>query len=88
MKPKQKNKQKKPTKEIQQKTSHRIIAVTKWETAHPEGPPIGGLRHLIFHSHENGFDSVLIRIGRRLYLDEDAFYRWAKKHRASAGGTI
>lgn len=44
--------------------SRRLIPVTKWNEHH-DWPPIGGLRHLIFHAASNGFDKVVKRVGRR-----------------------
>lgn len=38
--------------------------------------PQGGVRHLIFHENTNGFNSVTVRIGRKVLLDEDAFLVW------------
>lgn len=34
----------------------------------------GGVRHLIFHADKNGFSRCFKRIGRRVYVDENAFY--------------
>lgn len=56
----------------------RLIPVTKWNDHHP-WPPIGGLRHLIFNSHANGFDSAIRRCGRRVLIDERAFFRWVEQ---------
>ena len=36
----------------------------------------GGLRHLIFHEHENGFHKCIRRVGRRVLIDEQAFFEW------------
>lgn len=72
---------------IPQRTSGRIIAVPKWEVACPEGPPLGTIRHYIFYRESNGFDSVLLRIGGRLFIDEDAYHQWAKSHRILDRGT-
>ena len=47
----------------------RFIPVTEWSSHHP-WPPIGGLRHLIFYSKDNGFERVVRRIGRRVLIDE------------------
>lgn len=54
----------------------RLIPVTRWSEFHP-WPPIGGLRHLIFHAKTNGFDKVVRRVGRTVLLDEDAFFDYA-----------
>ena len=56
----------------------RLIPVTHWPDHHA-WPPLGGLRHLIFHASENGFDVVLRRVGRRVLIDESAFFAWVAK---------
>ena len=60
----------------------RYIPVTDWPKHHT-WPPIGGLRHLIFHAKSNGFDTVVKRVGRRVLIDEAAFHRWVA---AQSGG--
>ncbi|MDT8440647.1 MAG: hypothetical protein RQ723_03180 [Desulfuromonadales bacterium] len=55
----------------------RLIPVTEWEKHHM-WPPTGGLRHLIFHEKTNGFDSCVIRAGRRVLIDEEKFFEWAR----------
>jgi len=52
-----------------------LIPVTDW-SKHHVWPPEGGLRHLIFFGKSNGFDSVVRRIGRRVLIDEAAFFAW------------
>ena len=39
------------------------------------------MRWLIFKSHENGLYKAIVRIGRRVLIDEDAFFEWADQHR-------
>jgi hypothetical protein len=51
------------------------LTVRQWVHEHP-WPPIGGLRHLIFNAEANGFNKVIRRIGRRVLIDEDAFFNW------------
>jgi len=58
--------------------STRLIPVTKWNDYH-DWPPPGGLRHLIFHAKENGFDEVVKRCGRRVLIDEQMFFEWVEK---------
>ena len=57
--------------------NNRLIPVTRWNDHH-EWPPIGGLRHLIFYAKANGFDAVVRRVGRRVLIDEAAFFRWVE----------
>lgn len=54
----------------------RLIPLAEWDQHHP-WPPIGGLRHLVANAQSNGFDAVVRRIGRRVLIDEAAFFAWA-----------
>lgn len=56
----------------------RFIPVTVWNKYH-EWPPGGGLRHLIFNAKRNGFDAVVRRVGRRVLIDETAFFAWVSR---------
>jgi hypothetical protein len=56
----------------------RLIPASQWNDYHPWPPP-GGLRHLIFHANENGFDKVVKRAGRRILIDERAFFTWVEE---------
>lgn len=47
-------------------------------------PPIGGLRYLIFYEKENGFGFCLVRLGRRVLIDEEKFFEWAARAGKSA----
>ena len=53
----------------------RLIPLTEWNQHH-QWPPLGGLRHLVFNKETNGFDKVIKRVGRRLLIDEGAFFDW------------
>ncbi len=66
--------------EIKSKDSYgeRFIPLTNWNNYH-EWPTIGGLRHLVFWAETNGFDSCIKRVGRRVIIDEKAFFEWLKK---------
>ncbi len=55
----------------------KLIPVVNWNEHHP-WPPKGGLRYLIFHAKSNGFDTVIRRIGRRVLIDEAAFFAWVE----------
>lgn len=43
----------------------------------------GSLRWLIFQREENGFDEVLVRVGRRVLIDVARFDEWLEKRRDS-----
>ena len=62
----------------------RLIPLTDWPKHHA-WPPLGGLRHLVFFAKQNGFDRVIIRIGRRVLIDEAAFFNWAKSDQSTTG---
>lgn len=67
---------------LTEKHSHpqkRVIPLTDWSKYHP-WPPLGGLRHLAFHAKQNGFDRVIRRVGRRILIDEDAFFDWVQSN--------
>jgi len=59
----------------EQKT--RLIPLTKWNEFH-SWPPIGGLRHLVFHKDSNGFGACVKKIGRRILIDEAQFFAWVE----------
>lgn len=45
---------------------------------------VSALRWLRFNSDTNGFDACVIKIGRRVLLDTEAFERWVLSHKAGA----
>ncbi len=52
----------------------RLIPVSDWPKFHP-WPPIGGLRHIIFHAKTNGFAPAIKRVGRNVLIDESVFFQ-------------
>jgi hypothetical protein len=59
-------------------SGRRVIPLTEWPKHHP-WPPLGGLRHLVFYANRNGFDKVVKRAGRRVLIDEAAFFEWLEE---------
>ena len=59
-------------------TQSRQIPLTKWPDYHPY-PNVSGLRHLVFKAGSNGFDKVIRRVGRRILLDENAYFAWVEE---------
>lgn len=55
---------------------NRLIPLTKWPEHH-NWPTIGALRAMIFSSHTTGADYFIRRSGRRLLINEKAFFEWA-----------
>ena len=63
----------------------RVIPVTEWNKYH-SWPPQGGLRHLIFNANTNGFNAVVKRAGRRVLIDEQAFFEWLDRQNVKEVG--
>lgn len=55
----------------------RLIPVTKWNDYY-DYPTTNSLRQLIFREHQNGFDKVIRRIGGRVLIKEDEFFKWVE----------
>lgn len=68
-----------PTRTLSQVHTGRLIPVTEWNEHHI-WPRERGLRHLIFKADSNGFDAVVRRVGRRVLIDEAAFFAWVGKN--------
>ena len=66
-----------------QPSSRRYIPASKWNEYH-NWPPPGGLRHLIFNAHENGFAPAFKRVGRRVLVDEAAFWQIVEEKNGGA----
>lgn len=58
--------------------NRRLIPITQWSESHSY-PPLGQLRALVFNSKRNGFDQCIRRIGKRILIDERAFFEWVDK---------
>jgi hypothetical protein len=66
---------------MSEKKEHRLIPVTKWNEYHI-WPPIGGLRHLVANAKAKKFERVVLKVGGRVLIDEDAFFEWTKSEEA------
>lgn len=69
---------KQPKEEDIYAKAQRLIPLTEWNKYH-SWPPIGGLRHLVFHEKTNGFAKVTRRIGQRVLLSEPDFFKWVEE---------
>jgi hypothetical protein len=58
-----------------QTESRNLVPVTKWNSKY-EYPSIGQLRWMIFNGPLTGFDDCVVRIGRRVFIDEDRYWNW------------
>ena len=63
--------------------SPRYLTVNEWCKTY-SWPPVGGLRHLIFHANSNGFNKVIVRCGRRVLLNEARFWEWLTNNNNNA----
>lgn len=59
----------------------KYIPLPKWNDYH-EWPTVAALRWLVFHAKTNGLDSAIRRVGRRVLIDEAAFFEWVDRHGA------
>ncbi len=53
-----------------------LLTVKQFSAKHPAFSQ-GALRHLIFNEKTNGFQKATLRIGRRVYINEESFFDWA-----------
>lgn len=59
-------------------TNPKLIPLLDWPQFHTY-PGISTLRWLVFHAESNGFNKVIRRIGRRILIDEAAFFEWVEE---------
>lgn len=64
-------------------TTPNLLTVRQFVQRHPAFTQ-GGLRYLIFNAHCNGMSVCLRRIGRRVLIDEAAFFAWVEKANRSS----
>lgn len=55
----------------------RLIALSEWPEHHP-WPSVPALRNYVFFEKENGASAWVRRLGRRVLVDEAAFFEWVK----------
>lgn len=65
-------------------TDKKYLSVSQLAERHPAFSA-SAIRHLIFDSKSNGFDSVVCRIGRKLVLEESAFESWVLQQQKKGG---
>jgi hypothetical protein len=59
-----------------------LLTVAQFSEKHTAFP-IGGMRYRIFNEHENGLaeSEAIIRIGRKVLIDEARFFDWILSNR-------
>lgn len=66
-----------PAEKPATKVTPQLIPVPKWSEYHP-WPTQSALRHLIFERETNGFEVCMVRRGRRILIDAEKFFEWAR----------
>jgi hypothetical protein len=56
----------------------RLIPLVEWPKHHP-WPPVGGLRHMVFHGEDTGFSRVIKKCNRRILIDEKKFFEFVEE---------
>lgn len=56
-------------------TERSLLTVRQLSQKH-QAFPEGGIRYNVFHAHTNGFNKCIRRIGRKVLIDETAFFLW------------
>lgn len=60
----------------------RFIPVERWvSSGHLFPANEHELRYLLRNREKNGLNSAVLRVGRRLLIDEQAFIKWIESHR-------
>lgn len=59
-----------------------LVPVPRWND-YFDWPPLGGMRHLIFHADTNGFEDAFIRVGRSVLVDVPVFFARVERGRGA-----
>lgn len=63
----------------------RYIRIKDWSKYHPWPSP-RGLRRLIWEKNQNGFDKVMVKVGKIVLIDERAFFEWMEDQKKKNRG--
>lgn len=63
-----------------QAAARNLNTISQFVESNPAFCPTA-IRSLIANRTKNGFADVVVKIGRRVYIDLDEFWRWAEKVR-------
>lgn len=56
-----------------------LVTVQTLENRHPDACPVGGTRHILFYlGDELEAAGIVIRIGRKLLIDEPRYMEWLR----------
>lgn len=62
----------------------RLIPLPMWNKYH-DYPTVSGMRMKVFNEDNNGFKDfgVVHREGKRVFIDEQAYFRWRKRNQSN-----
>ena len=60
---------------VQQTLPPRVYTVKQFSSRNPAFSE-GSLRWLLFNARENKLEAAVVRVGRRVLIDEDRFFAW------------
>lgn len=60
----------------------RYIPVPEWNLYHTY-PSVSSLRNYIANADKNGFDEVIFRKGKRVFIDEAKFFEWLRSEKTT-----
>ncbi|MFP4387187.1 MAG: hypothetical protein ACLFP8_07230 [Alphaproteobacteria bacterium] len=70
--------------DISENNERTLLTVRQFSQKHPAFPE-GGLRHKIFYADDkNGFARCIRRMGRKVLIDETAFFQWLDEQSGQA----
>lgn len=55
-----------------------LLSVSQFCGKHEWAKP-GGIRHLLFNREKNGFNRCVVRLGRKILLNEGAVFAWLQE---------
>lgn len=55
-----------------------LLSVSQFCNKHEWATP-GGIRHLLFNRETNGFHRCVVRLGRKILLNEEAVFAWLQE---------
>jgi hypothetical protein len=64
------------------KSQRRLHTVRQFCQA-PPAFTLGGMRWFLFHRQTNGLERAVVKVGRRILIDEEKFFGWLDAQSAS-----
>lgn len=60
-------------------TTSPLVTVQTLAARHPDACPVGGTRYILFHAcDELEADGIVIRLGRKILIDEPRYIDWLR----------